>query len=193
MKKYLAVFDMDGVVLNSMPHLTEIGVRILSERYSLDILTAQEAYLRTTGLPFLEQLNQLYPGHKAYNLQNAHEYEELHRNMASRFPLSGYIEPVLEELRRDNYLLALVTSTSKTIVHNFLPQVRALRFHYLGGYTPDRDKIAQLQAACGACGVDKTRTIYIGDSDYDAVVAARTEVRFIHATHDSIEKVLQYI
>ena len=56
-------FDFDGTLIDSMPFLSRLATELLVEHYHLQPKDAERSYWQTTGLPFVAQLEAMFPGH----------------------------------------------------------------------------------------------------------------------------------
>src|SRR3569623_2689104 len=54
--------DLDGTLIDSMPTLADLAVDVLAEVYGPPSALAREFYLATCGLPFIRQLESVFPG-----------------------------------------------------------------------------------------------------------------------------------
>src|SRR5262245_26643638 len=54
--------DLDGTLIDSMPILADLATEVMEERFGMPRVLARELYLATCGLPFVKQLEQIFPG-----------------------------------------------------------------------------------------------------------------------------------
>src|SRR5438477_1785922 len=54
--------DLDGTLIDSMPTLADLATEVMESTYGTPRLLARELYLATCGLPFIKQLEEIYPG-----------------------------------------------------------------------------------------------------------------------------------
>lgn len=172
----LIVFDMDGTVLDSMKRLSELAVGTMMLHYGVTAEEARVAYERTTGLPFAEQLNMIFPNSDQNN-RVAEGYADAHRRMAGTFPMAPRLDKVFRWLKSHQVKLALVSSTSADIIAQ-MPQVHAAGFDYIGGFR-GYEKDIQIEEACAYLGVPLTDVIYFGDAAMDQEYASRIGVQFV--------------
>ena len=84
-KAYL--FDFDGTLVDTMHGYADIAGRLISERYGqMSISDGRRRYIETSGIPFVQQIEIIYPG----NAKNAEtvrlfEDEKLEGFFASHF------------------------------------------------------------------------------------------------------------
>src|SRR5450432_886201 len=54
--------DLDGTLIDSMPTLADLATEVMESTYGTPRMLARELYLATCGLPFVKQLEEIYPG-----------------------------------------------------------------------------------------------------------------------------------
>ena len=57
------IFDFDGTVADTMPFLTELAVKLMTENYNISRDEAQKRYLESTGMDFASQIELIFPDH----------------------------------------------------------------------------------------------------------------------------------
>ena len=73
--KKVVVFDFDGTVVDSMDSFADIAADVMPRYYSISGEEAKRLYLETSGIPFFQQLEQLFPNNEN-NDKAAHDFEE---------------------------------------------------------------------------------------------------------------------
>ena len=53
--------DLDGTLIDSMPTLADLATEVIEDRYGTPRILARELYLATCGLPFVKQLEEIFP------------------------------------------------------------------------------------------------------------------------------------
>jgi phosphoglycolate phosphatase-like HAD superfamily hydrolase len=189
----LAIFDMDGVILDSMGQLTDLAVKTIGFHFGLSENIAREKYLSTVGLPFVKQIEMLFPNEPpAAKLMAVAIYEARHRELCPDFPLAPEAHTVVKGIQVRSSV-ALVTSTHRSLLMNYLPQVRALGFDYLGGFRDGISKSHQIGAAMGVTGNTPEETIYFGDSETDGFYASESGVAFRMLTCANLASALGFM
>src|SRR5260370_37764181 len=82
-----------------MPFLTSVAMEVLGRHYGLDRDEARRRYLKTVGLDFAGQLEELFPGHPG-NAPAATEFEARKREGALACPVLPDVAPTLAFLAR---------------------------------------------------------------------------------------------
>lgn len=171
----LFIFDMDGVILDSMPVLTELAVELIVQYHGTTKTQATLLYENTVGAPFREQLDTIWPNHSK-NLFIGDLYHECHKALASSFSLSPMTKLVLETVRDLGVYTAIVSSTPREIVER--TKAIDLPVCYVAGYKTNFSKRAQISEAMRRGDVKPTETILFGDSQSDRVCARELGTRF---------------
>jgi phosphoglycolate phosphatase-like HAD superfamily hydrolase len=193
MKTRLVVFDMDGVILDSIPTLRELALNTICKHFHVCDETAHAYYEQTLGLPFQKQLETVFLHHPKNELATL-DYEDKHSKMCPALPLSPFAETVMRTLRREGIRAALATSTYRWMLLKNLPQVRALGFDYLGGYIPPRmDKTYQIEAAMGITLNLREKTLFVGDTEQDKHFADQAGVSFFQVQANQLYNVLNHL
>ena len=117
------IFDMDGVVTNTMPDHYYAWVTILKEEGVP--VTHHDIYSRE-GQQGLQSVKELFAKYKKpFDQKNAlrilHRKEEYFKGIVKRRFIVG-TRTLLRKLKRDRFRLGLVTGTSRHEVHRILPR-----------------------------------------------------------------------
>jgi phosphoglycolate phosphatase-like HAD superfamily hydrolase len=174
----LVVFDMDGVVVDSMPTLTVLASYNIARYYAQPIVKARDLYQSTVGLPFREQLTKLFPAiESGVHDTIADYYEEMHLAVLPLLPLAPGIESVLWQCRARGILTGLISSTEARLI-NHMPQVRDLPLDCIRGQSGDIDKLLQFQDILQHTYVTPNEAVLFGDSLIDGKVATKAGSHF---------------
>jgi len=115
----ICVFDFDGTIVDTMPNLTKTAVEVLTKYYSVLDKEAEEGFINTSGIPFFQQIELLFPDDPR-NKEASEEYE--------REKLKGFFEEsvfpdtqeIFSYLKRKNYLITLSSSNFQEVVDKYL-------------------------------------------------------------------------
>ena len=109
----LLTFDLDGTLIDSMPLYAEIATSLLQEYYGLDANHARVEYYRTSGVPFSQQLEKLFPD-SSKNIKVAEEFEQKKSNflLKNSFELSSEVQHALAQLKILSVRIAISTSNT---------------------------------------------------------------------------------
>lgn len=171
-------FDFDGTIADTMPWLEQNAVRLFSKVYGTDKEKARHEYRMTTGLPFQQQVEIIYPG-KAKNKEiiETFEHEKISRiDEQKLFPETFEVFSSLKE----KYLLAVSSSTTKEIIEEYLTKQGVRQFlDDVVGFKPGFEKGKHhFDYLMEKFSLEPAELIYIGDSKKDMERAYNSHIRF---------------
>lgn len=88
----IVIFDFDGTIVDSMPRLADIAAGLINRYYGLSSKISRDLYIMTSGAPFVEQIEYMFPGKK----ENSEIVEEFERRKESEL----MNEPLFPEPRK---------------------------------------------------------------------------------------------
>lgn len=163
------IFDFDGTIANTMPFLTELAVRLMTETYDISKNEAKKRYLETTGLAFANQIELIFPNHPN-NHEVATTFES--RKLEGIFAHSIFSEviPTLKYFKNKGIKTFICSSTKQEIITKYarLNKIDDL-VDGLFGYKSDFRKGAQIDFVLQHYKLQPSEVLFIGDSlkDYD--------------------------
>ncbi|MFX0163240.1 MAG: HAD family hydrolase [Candidatus Hodarchaeota archaeon] len=178
MKSVVIVLDFDGTVANTMPKLEEIAVKLMTREYGLTEKEARTKYVYTTGLPFVQQIDTLFPG----NPKNKHVVEQFEKEKIEKIfeqPLFPDAKETIRKLKEAGYIVCISSSTFQPTIEKYfkLKNVEAdLILGYREGFEKGRDHFEYIKQKFG---VNSDNLIFVGDSLKDAERAVQNNVKFI--------------
>lgn len=176
--KDVIVFDFDGTIVNSMEAFANIAAEVMPKRLPIDSETARRRYLETSGIPFFQQLELLFPDDPA-NASTAEEFE-----LAK---LEGYLdEPLFEDavetvqhLRSRGIKVVVSSNNFQNLVDRFVGET-GIEFDMVLGFKQNFAKGADHFAhIIETLGVDREKIAFIGDSIKDGERAQNFGIDFI--------------
>jgi len=180
----LLCLDADGTVFNTMPVLEQLAVYLMGA-YGLPRAQLSRLYVETAGLPFLDQLEQLFL-RNGHNALVAGTFEK-HKNLLVLREKTVFADAVklLERCRTVFGLsCALVSSTRRQLV-NSLVNLNGLAdlFEWTGGIEFGC-KTRQLQRLTEVFKLEPTELLFVGDSPMDSNFSAGADVPFVGLVRD---------
>lgn len=172
---YSAVlFDWDGCLAHSLPIWTTIFQKILKEDHGIEV--SQETILNE----YFKKQNRI---EVEYQLDSEAFFERALEEMylvEHTVLLQDYAEEMLKTLKKSKKKIALVTSSSKPVIHRVLP-ILGIKHLFDAIYCwEDTDKNKPdpepLFAAMRDIGAKPSQTIMIGDTDADILGAKNAGV-----------------
>ncbi|MFH1313159.1 MAG: HAD hydrolase-like protein [Candidatus Eisenbacteria bacterium] len=174
----IVVLDFDGTILDSMPFLTELAASLLSTRYGMAHEEARQAYIKTTGLPFVQQIEIVFPG-DSRNPVTVEAFEEEKRRRMMEFELFPDVHPAVGEIRRNGIKVCVSSGNFERLIERFL-KLRKLDVDLVLGYRPGFEKGPDhFKFIIKRFGSAFDRMVFVGDSHKDWLSAEAMGVRFI--------------
>lgn len=176
--KRACVFDFDGTLVDSMSLFTGIAAEVLSETHQIKPSVARQKYLETSGLPFQEQLESLFPG-DVRNAKAARLFEKEKRAKYLTKELFRQVPEILRYLRRKGIKTAVSSNNFQDLIESFL-QKKGVSFDLILGWRPNftkgKDHFEEIRRSLKT---SSDGILFIGDSLKDAEKAADHQIDFI--------------
>jgi phosphoglycolate phosphatase len=174
----LLLCDLDGTLIDSMPTLADLATEVMEEVYGTPRILARELYLTTCGLPFVQQLEEIFPG----DTRNAHASAQFEGRKPARcttIAMPADTRRALERLRRDGVRIAVSSNNGVDNVAAFAAAAGFpfdLVLGFGGGLAKGKP---HLDAGAAAFKVARQEMLFIGDSLHDGEIAEREGVPFV--------------
>lgn len=182
MKTKLIIFDLDGVLINSLPNMT-YSWGIVRKKFKIQKSFSQ--YYKYIGLDFFEILKNLNIK-KKYFTQIKKTYSKSSIKSFNKIKLYPNAKKTL--LKLDKLVdLAILTSKdsirTKKILNKLLPEIKFKTIQSpTKGYRPKPFPDLMFKTIAEN-NVFLNEVIFIGDSEYDLEMAKNSKVKFIYATY----------
>jgi phosphoglycolate phosphatase-like HAD superfamily hydrolase len=171
-------FDFDGTVADTMPFLSDLAVTIICKYYDVDEIFAKENYVQTTGLPFEQQIQSIFPGN-TNNSRVIREFEELKEKNYLHFKPVPHVKEVLSYLKGKGYHVAISSSTLQPLVTEYVKTYQ-LPCDLALGYRPNfRKGKDHFDWILRTFRMNRENLCYIGDSVNDYRLANMNNIPFI--------------
>ena len=177
MKPALLVFDLDGTLIPTMEDYADKAAGLMQEAFATPFAEARAAYFRTSGLPFEQQLRQLYPDH-ANTDSVAGRFESWKDSYLCDLSLDPDVADLLASWRDEGFLVAISSNNMEHYVERLAsdwPVDAALGYRPSDRFGKGEDHFAELEARFG---LGRDRFLFTGDSPNDARIARATGVEF---------------
>lgn len=174
-------FDFDGTIVDSMPFLEQNAIEVLTK--NVQTLSSEEAqiiYRKTTGLPFVQQIETICPGNK----KNGFMVEEFERMKVEKIydqKLFPETIKVLEKFKEKGFFLAISSGTIESIINEYLsrkgisPLVDVI-MGWKDGFEKGKDHFEHLKKVST---LKAEEILFIGDSLNDAKRAQSNSIEFV--------------
>jgi len=170
--------DLDGTLIDSMPTLADLATDVLGEVYGTPAALAREFYLATCGLPFIRQLESIFPG-DARNEGASDLFEGRKPERCNQIRMPGDVFRTLADLKKRG--VAIVVSSNNG-VENVAAFARNSGFEFDlvlgfgGGLAKGKPHIDLCEATFD---LDRSEMLFIGDSLHDGEIAEREAIPFV--------------
>ncbi|NQS90678.1 HAD family hydrolase [Patescibacteria group bacterium] len=175
------LFDFDGTLVDTMGCFGEIASELMNKYYGLPVGEAKEKYFLTSGDPFFQQLEVLFPGDPK-NHKVAEEYE---KRKIKGFSSTKFPKATLEALKKikehhANIKLVLSSNNFQNLVDDFITRHRIDIFDLILGYRNNFSKGKEhFEHIKNHFGLQNSELLFIGDSLSDAKRAIDNYIAFI--------------
>ncbi len=187
MRPRLIVFDLDGTLIDTMGDYADQAARLVATHYGRDHEWARRRYLETSGLPFIGQLEELFPG-DARNRMVAESFERWKEGyLAGRGALPPETARLLERLRARGWRLAISSNNLEHYVRSLAqgwPVDAALGYRAEDGFGKGEPHFRWLE---DRFRVPREEMLFVGDSPNDARLAREAGVPFAALLHGGFE------
>jgi len=173
------IFDFDGTIADTMPFLTELAVKLITEIYNVPGEQAKRRYLETTGMDFASQLETIFPNHPN-NQKVAAIFEERKLEGIFGHPVFPEVTPALKYLRSKEIKTFICSSTKQKIITQYgrLNKIDVF-FDNLLGYEQNFKKADQIDFILQHNKLPPEKVVFIGDSLKDYDFAKGKQINFI--------------
>ncbi|MBD3191487.1 MAG: HAD hydrolase-like protein [Candidatus Heimdallarchaeota archaeon] len=174
----LITLDFDGTTANTMPTLEQIAVRLMTNHYSLEKAEAVEKYRMTTGLPFEQQIELLFP-EEEQNQTVIAQFEKEKIERIFDLPLFPDAKETINYLQNHNFLVAISSSTFQATIEEYC-RLKGLEVDQILGYAKGFEKGKDhFDFLMKKFNLTPEEIIYVGDSLKDCERAQGSNILFI--------------
>jgi phosphoglycolate phosphatase-like HAD superfamily hydrolase len=170
--------DLDGTLIDSMPTLADLATEVMERLYGTPRMLARELYLATCGLPFIKQLEEIYPG-DARNPVASDLFEGRKPARCGAIRMPAETRRALERMRARGVRLAVSSNNGTENVEAFARGADFafdLVLGFGGGLAKGRP---HLDRASSVFGVGRQEMLFVGDSLHDGEIAEKEGVPFV--------------
>jgi len=177
--KSVCVFDFDGTLVDSMGGFAELAADLMAEHFGIPRDTARLDYLRTSGLPFFQQLEALRPG-EAQNSKVAELFEAGKQADYFDRPFFSEVPSAIDELQERGIRAVVSSNNGQELVEEYLQKKAKPRFDLVLGFKKNFSKgKAHFDRVLAHFGLQTKDMLFVGDSLHDAQQAAEFGVDFV--------------
>ncbi len=170
--------DLDGTLIDSMPTLADLATDVLGEVYGTPATLAREFYLATCGLPFIRQLESIFPG-DARNAGASDLFEGRKPARCNQIRMPADVSRALADLKKRG-VAVVVSSNNGTENVEVFARNSGFDFDLVLGFGGGLAKGKPHIELCeDTFGVDRAEMLFIGDSLHDGEIAEREAIPFV--------------
>ena len=170
--------DLDGTLIDSMPTLADLATEVIEARYGTPRILARELYLATCGLPFVKQLEEIFPD-DARNADASTEFEARKPARCNAIRMTTDTRRALERMREMGVRIAVSSNNGTENVTAFARDA-GFKFDLVLGYGGGLAKgRTHLDATSREFGASRQEMLFVGDSLHDGEIAEREGIPFV--------------
>ena len=170
--------DLDGTLVDTMPVLADLATEVMVGMYGIPKVLGRELYLATCGLPFIAQLEDIFPGDSRNQAaSDLFEASKPARCNSARMPADT--RAALIELQRRGVCIAISSNNGRANVEAFAASADFpfdLVMGYGNGLAKGRPHVQMVERAFG---VGRGEMLFIGDSLHDGEIALVEGLSFV--------------
>lgn len=176
------IFDFDGTIANTMPFLTGLAVKLMTENYNISNDAAHKRYLETTGLSFADQIGLIFPG-SPKNKKVVKAFESIKQKDVYLHPPFPETVPALKYFQKKNIKTFICSSTRQEIITEYT-ELNNIRYLLEGafGYKPNFRKGEQIDFVLKNNKLNPEEVLFVGDSLRDFNFAEDKKILFVGIT-----------
>lgn len=170
--------DLDGTLVDTMPVLADLATEVMVGTYGIPKSLARELYLATCGLPFIEQLEDIFAGDvRNRAASDLFEKSKPARCGSARMPADT--RAALAELKRRGVRIAVSSNNGRENVEMFSKNADFpfdLVMGYGNGLAKGRPHVRTVERVFG---VGRGEMLFVGDSLHDGEIALCEDLPFV--------------
>lgn len=175
------MFDLDGTLIDTMGALADLAAEKIAQRFAMPFDEGRRRYLQTSGIPFRQQLDVIFPGDPR-NDETSAVFEREKRGICDAAQLPPEALAALEALRARGLKLIVSSNSAQHYVDEFAERA-PFRFDLALGFADGLAKgEPHVARVCELLGVRREQILFVGDSLKDGELARGTGLPFVGRT-----------
>jgi phosphoglycolate phosphatase-like HAD superfamily hydrolase len=170
--------DLDGTLIDTMGILADLATEVMARMYGVPKPLARELYLTTCGLPFIKQLEDIFPG-DARNQTASDVFESAKPARCNSARMPADTRAALTLLQRRGVRIAVSSNNGRENVETFADNSEFpfdLVMGYGNGLAKGRPHVQMVERTFG---VGRGEMLFIGDSLHDGEIANVEGLAFV--------------
>ena len=170
--------DLDGTLIDTMPVLADLATEVMVGTYGVPRALARELYLATCGLPFIGQLEEIFPGDPR-NRAASEEFEASKPGRCDQARMPADTLAALQAVRQLGVRIAVSSNNGRENVDRFASNAD-FQFELVMGYGNGLAKgRPHVQMVERVFAVGRGEMLFIGDSLHDGEIALAEGMPFV--------------
>ncbi|MBN2403683.1 MAG: HAD hydrolase-like protein [Spirochaetes bacterium] len=179
MSKRAFLFDFDGTLVDTMDGFADIAGRVIHEFHpEMSFKDARANYMKTSGAPFFQQCEILFPGHPA-NTEKVKIFEEEKQDGFFKQRFSDDVKYAINALRERGDIAGVSSNNYQELIDKFVKREGLIFDVVLGfnnGFQKGKDHFEFVMKKFSLSNKELT---FVGDSLKDAEKAFANKINFI--------------
>lgn len=179
MVKRAFLFDFDGTLVDTMGGFADIAARVISEYHpEMSFKEARASYIKTSGAPFFQQCEILFPGHHD-NEKMVKIFEEEKQEGFFNQTFSEDVRNGIDALRARGDVAGVSSNNYQQLIDRFVEREGLVFDIVLGfrdGFQKGKD---HFEFIMNKFSLSRDELIFVGDSLKDAEKALSNKIKFI--------------
>jgi phosphoglycolate phosphatase-like HAD superfamily hydrolase len=170
--------DLDGTLIDTMGILADLATDVMASMYGIPKTLARELYVTTCGLPFIKQLEEIFPGDDR-NPTASDLFESAKPARCNTARMSADTRVALVDLQQRGVRIAVSSNNGCENVATFAKNAN-FPFDLVMGYGTGLAKgRPHIQMVERIFGVGRGEMLFIGDSLHDGEIARIEGLTFV--------------
>lgn len=160
---HVITFDFDGTLVDTMQDYAEIAANEMAKQYDLSLNLAKQLYIETSGVPFYQQLEQIF-GSDTRNSACADRFETKKAKYLERVNLRSTTIEFLQKIKQLGASIAITSNNFQKLIDDFVERNPELFDLVLGFGDGFMKGPTQFTRVIDFFGVDRRHMLFVGDS-----------------------------
>lgn len=173
----VVMFDLDGTLVDTMGPFADVAAAVIAEHHGTPPLVARRRYLETSGIPFFEQLEEIFPGHP-HNAVAARTFEVAKLTATSMIEVAPSTRCALRVMREQGIAVVVSSNNWQRQVDRFV-ETSGVEVDLALGFGDGLAKGApHFSRVMDRFSARADEILFVGDSLHDARLARVAGTRF---------------
>ncbi len=184
----LVIFDLDGTLVDSMELYAEKAADLISCHYGVDRDEAKRVYLQTSGIPFIDQLEILFPGNPV-NRKVAEIFERWKGSLVRDLKMDPEGADVIRTIKSRNITTAVSSNNLQRYVEEIVKSA-GVEPDFILGWDGENFKKGEphIRFLEERTHIPRENFLMVGDSPNDLKIARGCGINFIALTRGFSEE-----